>query len=162
MLPSSSLAPGPRSLPARPALPSACSHSLTTLRARPLPSPLLTGTAGSARTIAAAGHLALGLPIASGNSTLSPGLGAALNLSAASLNLNSFIALPGGSLSATATSGNLSLGGRIDVSGQSRSFYDPPRFPDAGSIPPNSPNGVVILTPPPILSPISHRPLRYR
>jgi filamentous hemagglutinin len=148
--------PGTVSLAAPGGITSDGSGSLTTLGNLTLTAPILTGTAGSDRTITAAGNLSLDNPIASGNSTLSPGLGAALNLSAASLNLNSLIALPGGSLSTTATSGNLSLGGRIDVSGQSRSFYDATRFADAGSVSLKSSTGDILLTPSSTISVSAH------
>lgn len=63
-------------------------------------------------------------------------LGGSLELTAASLDLDTRIVLPAGTLRATATAGSLRVGpsGAIDVTGANRQFGDVTRYAPAGSI----------------------------
>jgi len=108
-----------------------------------LSTPLITGEAGSNRTITAAGTLNVDSPGTS--STALGGLGATLSLTGQNTNIQTDIVLPSGSLAIRATSGNLTVGGALLASGTSRSFFDVTRFTDAGQISLTADSGNVIL-----------------
>lgn len=108
--------------------------------------PLLTGSAGSRRSIAAGGALTVS-PAAGRLSPIEPGLGAALALSGRQTAVGSDIFLPSGSLMVTSTDGPLRIDGRLDVSGQPRSLFDVTRSTDAGTINLSSLNNDVVLGP---------------
>lgn len=105
--------------------------------------PLLTGAAGSNRRITAGGVLALNST--GGAATVTPGLGATLQLSGAQPTVNSNVRLPSGSFSVTATTGTLQVNGPVNVGGVSQRFYDVTRYTDAGSITLTSTGGDVRL-----------------
>lgn len=67
-------------------------------------------------------------------SNITAGLGASLSLQGTSALVNSDIALPSGLLSVRATTGNLTIGGRLDVGGTAQTFYDMVKYTDAGEI----------------------------
>ena len=96
-------------------------------------SPLVTGARGSTQTIQAGGHLSLA-STGGAASFADVGLGASLALLGTSVHSNTSIVLPAGSLSVTASAGDLSIGGELDVSGRQLIFYDVPRYADAGEI----------------------------
>jgi filamentous hemagglutinin family protein len=93
--------------------------------------PVITGDAFSSRVMSATGamHLAsaVGTPIAGG-------LGASLSLSGSSLSVNTAVVLPSGKLTLTATSGDLNVGGQLDLGGTAQRFYDQTKYTNAGSI----------------------------
>ncbi|MCW1911936.1 filamentous hemagglutinin family protein [Luteolibacter sp. GHJ8] len=105
--------------------------------------PVITGEAGAKRSITAGGTL--NLLAASSGQVLSGGLGSTLSLSGSSVNVATDIVLPSGSLSITATSGNLTVDGRLDASGTSQRFHDVTKFTSGGEILLSSLHGDVIL-----------------
>ena len=98
-----------------------------------LNTPLLTGAGGAKRTFTSGGNLTLSSP---GIPTTASAefLGSSLSLSGANVSINSTISLPSGSLSIRSTSGDLTIGGQLDVGGTSKTFYDVTRYTDAGQI----------------------------
>ncbi|MES2705649.1 MAG: filamentous hemagglutinin family protein [Verrucomicrobiota bacterium] len=108
--------------------------------------PLLTGAAGSNRSLTAGGVLTVS-GADSGTASVTPGLGATLALSGRETTVDSAVLLPGGSLSLTSTGGALRVNGRLDVSGQAWNFYDVTRYTDAGTISLNAASGDVVLGP---------------
>ncbi len=74
--------------------------------------------------IAAAGALRLLAPVGDVSAPTAPGLGASLQLQGTSVLANSDVYLPGGQLGIRATTGDLSVGGRLDVGGSRANFYD--------------------------------------
>jgi filamentous hemagglutinin family protein len=96
--------------------------------------PVLAGTAGSIRTIAAGGVLSLNGAGTGISSPIMSGMGASLAVTGASLGINTAIVLPSGSLTLRATSGDLTVGGLLDVSGTIQKFQDVTRVSGAGSI----------------------------
>ena len=105
--------------------------------------PLVTGAAGSHRSLTAGGNLTLQATGAA--SALAPGLGATLVLSSARTSLGSSVLLPSGSLTASSTGGPLLVQGRLDVAGQPQTFYDVTRYADGGTITLDSVTGDVVL-----------------
>ncbi|MDB6135261.1 MAG: hypothetical protein JWM59_3504 [Verrucomicrobiales bacterium] len=110
-----------------------------------LATPLLTGAAGSERSLTAGGTLTVSAIPGGGGGLLTPGLGAALSLTGRETTVDNSILLPGGSLSLASTDGPLRINGRLDVSGQARAFYDVTAFTDAGAIHLKSASGDVLL-----------------
>lgn len=106
---------------------------------------VLAGAAGSNRTLSANG--ALHVLSHDGTGSVTPGLGATLNLSGQQAVVNSAVALPSGSLNITSTAGPLTIGGALDVSGQARPFHDVTRHTDAGAISLSAAKGDVVLAP---------------
>lgn len=96
--------------------------------------PALVAFDGVSQTLTSSGDLVLNQAI--GSPGISSGLGASLNLVGASVAVASDIVLPSGriSLLATGPGGNVNVGGRLDVSGVARDFFDTRRYSDAGSI----------------------------
>jgi filamentous hemagglutinin family protein len=93
--------------------------------------PTLVGRQGVSYDITAAGDLVFNR---AGNSVVTPGLGARMNLQGASVNLASDILLPSGVLTVTATTGNIDVSGRLAAEGRGRQFFDVTRYTDGGSI----------------------------
>ncbi|MEI6493180.1 MAG: hypothetical protein WCO94_11580, partial [Verrucomicrobiota bacterium] len=121
---------------------------VTSQRGLTLVTPVLTGASGSIRSFAAnAGSLSLQKPESSPGSTAAGGLGATLSLTGPSVSIDSNIVLPGGSLTARATTGNLRVSGTIDVSGTQQTFYDVTKFTDAGEVKLFADAGSVVLAP---------------
>jgi len=118
--------------------------------------PVLTGANGATDTISAGG----GMKITSvpGRSSVAGGLGATLTLVSGTnpgfvsttgltgIAENSNIILPSGVVTLDAKTGDLSVGGRIDVSGTSRTFLDLIRFTGGGSVNLTSEAGSVAIT----------------
>lgn len=94
--------------------------------------PVLTGERGSTRTINATGNFTLLDPGGTGAAT--SGIGAALSMQANAVDLRSNILLPSGKLEVLARSGNIQVGGNLNVEGVSQRFNDLTRYADAGSI----------------------------
>ncbi len=101
---------------------------------------------GADQTITAAGDLEIQAPAGSSRSGLSSGLGASLTFVGASITETSNISLPSGVLTLHATTGDLSIGGRLDVGGTAQNFFDLVRYTDAGQITLISDTGGVDVT----------------
>ena len=93
--------------------------------------PIITGANSSITSINAGGAITIG---SSGESLLTPGLGAALTLKGATVNIAAPILLPSGSVSIEATTGALTLSSPIDVSGVVRTYFDVTKYTDGGTI----------------------------
>ncbi|MEI9898594.1 MAG: hypothetical protein WDN28_33250 [Chthoniobacter sp.] len=87
------------------------------------------------QTVSVAGVLDIE-PIVGGTSRLTSGLAATLTMTGSSVVENTNIYLPTGTvaLHATGAAGDVSVGGRIDVSGTEHLLYDVPIFTDGGQI----------------------------
>jgi hypothetical protein len=117
--------------------------SFSTTGSLSLSTPLLTASQGISYSLTASSALSM---LASGrSSTITPGLGATLNLAGSSVSLASNIALPSGSLIATASSGDIIVSGTLMAEGTAKNFYDVTRFTDAGAIELNAKAGKVTL-----------------
>ena len=99
--------------------------------------PLITGATGANASLTATGNLTIASPpanmaVAAGSS----GLGATLNLAGQGIDISSDIVLHSGSLSATASAGNVSLdqGGILDVSGTAQTDFDLTQYTSGGQI----------------------------
>lgn len=123
-------------------------HALT------ITAPLLTGAAGSNRELSAQG--ALRVLAAEGTGAVTPGLGATLQLSGQQVRVESAVRLPSGSLHITSTTGPLTIGGILDVSGQARRFYDVTQYTDAGTINLAAAEGDVVLAPGSLVTVAAH------
>jgi len=124
---------------ASPSNPNGTSGSLAVQGELNLTTPLITGVAGAVEKISAAGALAIGAP--TGKAEAAPvkgGLGASLTFTGASVTDNSAIALPSGSITLHATTGNLAIGNSaaasLDVSGASKNFFNVVRYTNGGVI----------------------------
>jgi len=102
-------------------------------------------TSGASATISAQGSLEL----AHGDGALTPptSLGGSLSLRASTISLDTSIALPGGTVEATATGGPLTLGDHavIDVSGVALDFHGRERLAPGGTIRLSAPSGSVAI-----------------
>ena len=109
-----------------------------------LVAPLITGEAGAIRTITAGGKLSL---VSSPGTTtqVTPGLGSRLTLTGTSVSANTRVHLPSGSLTIHATTGNVTVGGLLDVSGTARQFGNQIKYTNAGIIDLSASQGDVIL-----------------
>jgi hypothetical protein len=97
--------------------------------------PLLAGATGTNQTISAGGALTVASSGNASAATITPGLGASLTLTGASVIANSTFALPSGGLALRASSGDLAIGGgRLDVSGTVQNFYDLTKLTDGGQL----------------------------
>ncbi|MHA3772468.1 filamentous hemagglutinin family protein [Verrucomicrobiota bacterium sgz303538] len=101
----------------------------------------LTSTAGAIaaakganQTITAASALTINAPAGSAASSLSSGLGASVTLKGADVTVSSNILLPSGELTLHATTGDVLVGSRLDVSGTSQTFFDLNRYTNGGKI----------------------------
>ncbi|MGH8047547.1 MAG: beta strand repeat-containing protein, partial [Chthoniobacterales bacterium] len=74
-----------------------------------------------------------------------PGLGATLSLEATRIAANTDVYMPSGLLSLHATDGDVTVGGKLDVSGQERTFNDLVKYTDGGRIDLLADNGSVSL-----------------
>jgi len=107
--------------------------------------PLIAGAAGSSYSLVAGG--AVNMLAATGPSTVASGLGATLAISGTSIIADSKIVLPSGLVSLTASTGDVTVGGQIDVSGNSKMFYDLTRYADGGIVNISAGSGRVLLRP---------------
>ena len=107
--------------------------------------PVVTATQGARQTIATNGALTLGSASAEGTSAPVGGLGAALTLRGASVAANGAIVLPSGDLALTATTGDLAVGGTLDVSGQAKAFNDAVRYTSGGGVSLTADHGAVTV-----------------
>jgi hypothetical protein len=94
--------------------------------------PVITGKGGSAQQITAGG--ALVLEQATTNATIEDGLGATLSFAGSEIVANGSVVLPSGQVTLRATTGNVTVGGELDVTGTRREFYDVIRYSGGGNI----------------------------
>lgn len=107
--------------------------------------PLITGSTGADQSIRAASSLVIASVSPASPAPASDALGARLALSGADVRIDSTIRLQSGRLEAEARAGDLIVGGRIDVSGAAKKFFDQTRVTEAGDIHLKSTQGVVRL-----------------
>jgi len=112
-------------------------------------SPLLTGANASRGAISSRGALRLLASSAPATPPAAGGLGATLSLGGTSVEINSQIALPSGSLSIQATSGNVQIGNlapaRIDLAGTTKTFLDVTKATGGGNLTVRSDTGSVFF-----------------
>ena len=94
--------------------------------------PVITGARGSNHTVTAGGALVLA-PLA-GEASVQGGLGAGFIFNGTSVLAQTRLALPSGRIVLHATTGNVTVGGDLDVSGTVQKFYDLTRFSNGGEI----------------------------
>lgn len=107
--------------------------------------PFFTAGNGATQSLAADGALSLERPVGSVLTPSSPGLGAQVAFEGASITANTDVYLPSGILSLRAKTGALSVGGRLDVGGVARTFFDVVSYTDAGRITLSADAGAVTL-----------------
>ncbi len=113
--------------------------------------PLITAAGGARQSISAEGALDVEPSVKTGISTAGAGLGAHLKLIGSSVTENSSVVLHSGSVSVEATGTDnaadrdLTIGGRIDVSGAAQHFYDLTRYTDGGNVTLSSDLGKITL-----------------
>ena len=96
--------------------------------------PVLAGTSGANRTIAAGGTLTLSGASSSTAETLVSGLGSSLAITGGTIHIDTAISLPSGSLTLRASSGDLTVTSLLDVSGSTQYFHDVSQLTSAGTI----------------------------
>ncbi len=106
---------------------------------------LVTAGRSATQSITAGGDLIIEAPAGGAGPGLVGGLGGSLTLKGASVKTTSAIVLESGLLSIQATTGNLEIGGLLDVSGTRQEFYDVIKYTDAGQIKLSADAGSVIL-----------------
>lgn len=121
-----------------------------------LDTPRLTGAAGAVRSITAGGDLVLSSTGGSASGLLTGGPGSTLSLIGSSVTAGSQVLLESGNLSLRATNGNLTVTGKLDVSGNRRVFGDTARYYSAGSIKLGSDTGNVVVASSAILDLSAH------
>ncbi len=124
---------------------------LSTQGSLTLDTPRLTGAAGAVRSITAGGDLVLTSTGASGSNLLSGGPGSTLTLTGASVTAGSEVLLESGNLALHATTGDVLVTGKLDVSGNRRVFGDAIRYSSAGSIRLGADVGNVVIAAPAVL-----------
>ena len=108
-----------------------------------LNTPLLTGSASSKTSIQAAGSL--NVVSSSGSGAITPGLGASLKLKGGTVDIAAPIELPSGSVSIESTTGDLTVAGKIDVSGVSKTYFNVTKYTSGGAIALSADSGNVNL-----------------
>jgi hypothetical protein len=108
-------------------------------------SPFFAAGNGATQSLAADGALSLERPLGSVVTPSNPGLGAQVAFEGASITANSDVYLPSGLLSMRARTGALNVGGRLDVGGVARTFFDVVSYTDAGRITLSADAGAVTL-----------------
>lgn len=104
---------------------------------------LITGATGSVETLSAGGQF--NMQNTGATAKVSGGLGGNLSFLGTSIIANSRVYLPSGLASFSATTGGITVGGQIDVSGTAQAFYDVVRYSGAGSVLISAPAGQVRL-----------------
>jgi filamentous hemagglutinin len=94
--------------------------------------PLITGVTGATTSIISDGVLSFSNP--GGTSTITPGLGASLTLAGVSIAANTDIILPSGLVTLHASTGDVVVGGKLQVYATAQRFYDVVKYTDAGEI----------------------------
>jgi len=120
--------------------------NLKTAGSLQITTPVIVGATGADQTLTADGALTIN-PVAGGSiATVTGGLGASLGLVGTTVTENSDIALPSGNLSIAAT-GNIAIGGALDISGKAKTFNDVTEYTSGGQISIASATGSVVLDP---------------
>jgi filamentous hemagglutinin family protein len=111
--------------------------------------PLLTGSPGAVLAISAGSALTVQAPAGGPGAAIAGGLGAEIDLTGSSVALATTIALPGGKLAATATSGDVVIGSgaAIDLAGQAVQLLDQTVFSPGGTLQLTSALGNVTAAP---------------
>ncbi len=107
--------------------------------------PVIAGLAGAVQSIRSDGALMIQAPVAAATQTMTYGLGATLSLQGSSVEVDTLVKLPSGSLSAVAQSGDLVVNGALDLSGIRSDFKDVSTFTSGGQIALTSSTGNVNL-----------------
>lgn len=111
--------------------------SLVASGALDLVTPVFTGASDATYTLSSGGRVKIQAP-ASGASTASSsgvgGLGASLTIQGTGIDVFSDITLPSGWLTLHATSGDLNIGGRLDVDGTEQTYFDVVKVTGGGQI----------------------------
>jgi filamentous hemagglutinin family protein len=106
--------------------------SFTTPGILAVTAPVIAGAQGSTHAVTAGGALTLGNT--GGVVGVQAGLGAGFTFTGTSVLVDTNVLLPSGQLTLRATTGDVTVGGRLDVAGTMQAFYDLIRYSDAGSI----------------------------
>jgi filamentous hemagglutinin len=109
--------------------------------------PVITGAGGASQNISATGDLTISLPAARAITSISGELGASLTLTGANVTAGGTLRLPSGVATLHATTGNVLVGGAIDVSGTAQSFFDVTKYSNGGEVSLSSDLGYVLLPP---------------
>lgn len=96
--------------------------------------PFITAARSATQSIVAGGSLTFEKPSESTATPKTAGLGASLTLKGTSIIENSDIMLPSGVLTLHATSGDVTIGGQLDVGGKAQTFFDLVKYTDGGKI----------------------------
>jgi filamentous hemagglutinin family protein len=96
--------------------------------------PVITAARVATQSLIAIGDLSLLAPVGSTPSAVNGGIGASLTLQGASLTANSRISLPSGLLTLHATTGDLTVGGTVDLAGTAQTFYDLTKYTSGGKV----------------------------
>ncbi|MEZ0273758.1 MAG: beta strand repeat-containing protein, partial [Roseimicrobium sp.] len=112
--------------------------------------PVVTATRSSVQALTAGGVLVMQRTGTA--SQITSGLGASLTLQGTSVQVNTDVILPSGLLTVRATTGNLTVGGRLDVGGTAQTFYDMVKYTDAGEITLTADAGAVSILPGAVLN----------
>ena len=108
--------------------------------------PLITGAQGSSQAIKAGGALTIQSTITGTGKLVSGGLGASLSLQGTSVATTSDIVLPSGQISLRATTGALTIGGRVDASGTAQHLYDLVKYTGGGQVNLTADTGSINIT----------------
>lgn len=115
---------------------------ISTAGAATLTTPSITGLAGATQAITAGGALLIN---GSNAAPQSPGLGVSLTLQGLSVQVDTNISVPSGSLTAVATGGSLTVNGTLNAAGQKVIFQDVSKYTNGGQISLTSSTGNVTL-----------------
>lgn len=107
---------------------------LSTQSSLTLNTPRLTGAAGAVRSITAGGDLVLTSTGTAASNLLTGGAGSTLTLTGSSVSAGSEVLLESGNLALRATTGDLKVTGKLDVSGDRKIFGNAARYYSAGNI----------------------------
>ena len=102
--------------------------------------PIITAARSAVHGITAGGELRID---DAGAATVQGGLGASLTLQGSSVSIGSDISLPSGLLTVRATTGDVSIAGRVNLNGTEQTFYDLTRFTGGGEVRLTADNGSV-------------------
>ncbi len=107
--------------------------------------PFVTAGSSATQSLIAGGSLNLTKPSGTQPIPAGLGLGAQIAFEGGSITASTDVLLPSGQISMRARTGALSIGGRLDVGGTAKSFFDQVRYTDAGQVTLTSDNGNVTL-----------------
>ncbi len=96
--------------------------------------PFVTAIGPAVKKIAADGALRIVKPKGAVSDPIAGALGASLTLEGASVTATSDVLLPSGLFSIRATTGDVVIGGKVDVGGTTRNFFDVVKYTDGGQI----------------------------